>query len=390
MKKTASNLSKKGIFICLSLLLLALPLALGADTIPELNNPHRFYGLVTNAPAGITITAAIGGVDAGSLTTTTAGQYGCANGAECHQLVVYTSGAIAGDTVGFSAGSGSSISPSSYPYQPGNITQLNFNYSTSAAATSSTGGGGGGGGGAGATAATTPVTDQATINRITATIPPDWTNVRIDQVGEPESVTTTPAAAAVESVLAKVTSPESIAALQSVLNQLQSKEAVGVTVTKTLTVFKVQNKETGEELYRSQITIVLTAPDDMEDIKIIEVVLKDVAASSDDLIFPGIKPRILQKDPVLEFAAASLRKGETITFDYIVKKQLTEITSSTVAAGVEVEVPEAQPEAPAEITKAEAPPTPPEKIQPSVLIGMIIILVIVIIGLLVYKKKRKK
>jgi len=375
--------------IFIATILLAFPFV--HAQIPSLNDPHIFYGDLTGASAGVTIIATLNGATAGSLTTTAAGQYGCANGAECHQLIVYQSGATAGNTITFSAGSGSSLSPSSYPYQPGNTTRLNINYSTTAAATSSTGGGGGGGGGgAGATGATTPVTDSATISRITATIPPDWTNVRIDQVGETATVTTTPAAAAVESALQKVTSPEAIAALQSVLNQLQSKEAVGLTVTKTLAVFKVQNKETGEELYRSQIIVVFTAPEDMKDVKVIEVILKDVAASSDDLIFPGIKPRILQKDPVLEFAAASLRKGETITFDYIVKKQLTEITSSTVAAGVEVEVPEAQPEAPAEITKAEAPPTPPEKIQPSVLIGMIIILVIVIIGLLVYKKKRKK
>ncbi|HLD43123.1 MAG TPA: hypothetical protein VJB08_04010 [Candidatus Nanoarchaeia archaeon] len=376
--------------IFIATILLAFPFV--HAQIPSLNDPHIFYGDLTGASAGVTIIATLNGATAGSLTTTAAGQYGCANGAECHQLIVYQSGATAGNTITFSAGSGSSLSPSSYPYQPGNTTRLNINYSTTAAATSSTGGGGGGGGGgAGATGATTPVTDSATISRITATIPPDWTNVRIDQVGETATVTTTPAAAAVESALQKVTSPEAIAALQSVLNQLQSKEAVGVTVTKTLAVFKVQNKETGEELYRSQIIVVFTAPEDMKDVKVIEVILKDVAASSDDLIFPGIKPRILQKDPVLEFAVDVLKKGQTATFDYIVKKQLTEITSSTVAAGVAVEAPEAQPEvALPEIKKEEAPPTPPGKLQPSVLIGIIIILAIVIVGLLAYKKKRKK
>jgi len=87
--------------VCGVLALALLSWATPALAVPPI--PHAFYGTVTingpNAPVGTVVSAKINGVNAGSYTTTVAGQYG--NVATRGYLAVSCDGANDGDTITF-------------------------------------------------------------------------------------------------------------------------------------------------------------------------------------------------------------------------------------------------------------------------------------------------
>jgi hypothetical protein len=116
--------------VVLALLLCAIPVYADIPTIP-----HAFYGTLTisgsPAPVGTVVTAKVGGVECGSITTTVAGQYG-GSGAFDPKLTV--SGDIAtGATIYFYAGS--SQAAQTYAFSPGAVTQLNLTVSDTIAPT---------------------------------------------------------------------------------------------------------------------------------------------------------------------------------------------------------------------------------------------------------------
>jgi len=103
------------------LLLCAIPAY--ADT-PVL--PHAFYGTLTvggsAAPVGTVVTAKVGGVQCGSITTTVEGQYG-GSGAFDPKLTV-TGEIETGATIYFYAGG--SQADETYAFSPGAVTELNL------------------------------------------------------------------------------------------------------------------------------------------------------------------------------------------------------------------------------------------------------------------------
>jgi hypothetical protein len=116
---------KRGWLLCpliiVALLLCAIPAYADIPTIP-----HAFYGTLTisgsAAPVGTVVTAKVGGVQCGSITTTVAGQYG-GSGAVDAKLTV--SGEIAtGATINFYAGG--NVADQTYAFSPGAVTQLNL------------------------------------------------------------------------------------------------------------------------------------------------------------------------------------------------------------------------------------------------------------------------
>jgi hypothetical protein len=116
---------KRGWLLCplviLALLLCAIPAYADIPTIP-----HAFYGTLTisgsSAPVGTVVTAKVGGVQCGSITTTVAGQYG-GSGAVDAKLAV--SGDIAtGATIYFYAGG--NMAGQTYAFSAGAVTQLNL------------------------------------------------------------------------------------------------------------------------------------------------------------------------------------------------------------------------------------------------------------------------
>jgi len=116
--------------VIVALLLCAIPAYADIPTLP-----HAFYGTLTisGSPAavGTVVTAKVGGVECGSITTTVAGQYG-GSGAFDPKLTV--SGEIAtGATIYFYAGN--SQANQTYAFSPGAVTQLNLTVSDTIAPT---------------------------------------------------------------------------------------------------------------------------------------------------------------------------------------------------------------------------------------------------------------
>ena len=107
--------------IIVALLLCAIPAYADIPTMP-----HAFYGTLTingsPAPVGTVVTAKVGDVECGSITTTVAGQYG-GSGAFDEKLCV--TGEIAtGATINFYAGG--SQAAETYAFSPGAVTELNL------------------------------------------------------------------------------------------------------------------------------------------------------------------------------------------------------------------------------------------------------------------------
>jgi len=107
--------------VILALLLCAVPAYADIPTIP-----HAFYGTLTiggsPAPVGTVVTAKVGGVECGSITTTVAGQYG-GSGAFDEKLSV--SGEIeTGATIYFYADGNEA--DQTYAFSPGAVTELNL------------------------------------------------------------------------------------------------------------------------------------------------------------------------------------------------------------------------------------------------------------------------
>jgi len=109
--------------VILTLLLCTVP----AYAIPPV--PHAFYGTLTivgsPAPVGTVVTAKVGGVLYGTITTTVEGQYGSSDPLEDRLLVAPGEGDIeTGDTIYFYADG--SVAGQTYAFDPGEVTELNL------------------------------------------------------------------------------------------------------------------------------------------------------------------------------------------------------------------------------------------------------------------------
>lgn len=221
----------------------------------------------------------------------------------------------------------------------------------------------------------TPVTSESVISEVSDTLPADWVNVEVEEVGEAKTETIT--IVDIDTALSFATETDSISELQQIKNAIENQEVVKVTVSKTLHVYKASNLDTGASLYRSKVTLTLTVPRDMENVRIVEIVPKNVAQSSDDLTFSGEIPRIVQKDPIVEWFFTKLSKGETRDLSYIVNKRLTQISSTTLSVGETVE------------EVVEEPPVVEEQKEPFLFsaeawVGIMIVVFIILVGLIVY------
>ena len=110
-----------GPLLILALLLCAIPAYADTPTLP-----HAFYGTLTiggsAAPVGTVVTAKVGGVECGSITTTVAGQYG-GSGAFDAKLAV-TGDIATGATIYFYVGGNEA--GETYAFNPGTVTELNL------------------------------------------------------------------------------------------------------------------------------------------------------------------------------------------------------------------------------------------------------------------------
>jgi len=374
-------------------LLLSLPLAFAG-----IEDYTIYYGTVTlggsNLGSGNTISATIGGTAAGSTTTTTSGEYklvvslpsNASNGAAITISLATPSGY---DSV--SAITGNTYSTSNN----GKFTRLNLAFTgtaTAASAGTSEGAAGGGsaaaasGGEGGVSTPGTKVTSPAVVSKIAGSLPEGWTNIDVYQIGSTKAeAVTTSLGDIISTALKEVTEAPAVEVIRALQEAFAANEITQVIVTKAVESFQINNKDTGEIAYRSTVTLTFTAPADMEEVTIVEVIPKSVASSADALFFPGEKPKILQRDPVVEWFFESVRKGESKDLSYTVstptKLSTADISSITIAAGKEA---------------AAAPPVERKVFTKQAVVGLLIVVLIVLIGLLIYyyvehhKSKKKK
>ncbi len=346
-----------------------------------------YYGTITlsdgttssDVGVGQTLSATMDSTDAGSTTISTTGEYKLivTKVSDTTNAIVFTLSTPSGyDSVTESTGETYSTSNN------GNYVSLNLAFSgtpTTAAAPSAEAPGRRGGA---IVAPITPevltkITDLTTVSDVIGSLPEGWTNIDVYQVGTPTTETITEALTdLLTAALTHATKTEAIGVLQNVQNKLEAKEVNQISATKTLDVYKITNKDTGEIVYRTKQTITFTAPTNLKYVKIIETIPHAVVASVDELHFPGIKPEVLQKDPVLQWIFEAVKKDETKSVEYIVKKKLDKIDSKTVIIATE------------EIEKSFFPALTKQTI------GIIIIVIIVLVGLVIYyqylKKEEKK
>lgn len=182
------------------------------------------------------------------------------------------------------------------------------------------------------------VTDSKIINEISASLP-EWKNVEIYQeftiIEEIEPIE-------IEELLPYAKEREAIEIINDVQNKVSTGKLSQLTVTKRLDVYNVVNKDTEEYDYRSKITLTITSTEDLEDVKIIDVISKDAAESADDIIFYGETPKILQKDPIFEWNFKEIKKDKSKSVYYIIKKkvdiELTTIATSKAAMPEEMPI----------------------------------------------------
>lgn len=259
---------------------------------------------------------------------------------------------------------------------------------SSSAASSAAGGGGAAaasGGEAGPVAPGTKVTSPTVVSKIAGSLPAGWSNVDVYQIGSAKAEAVTASLGdVISAALKEVTEAPAVEAIKELQEAFAANEITQVIVTKTVESFQINNKDTGEIAYRSTVTLTFTAPADMQEVTIVEVIPKNVATSADLLTFPGEKPKVLQKDPVVEWFFQSVRKGESKDLSYVVStdKKLTaaDISTSTIAAGKEAAAP--------------LPPAERKIFTKQVVVGLLIVVLIVLIGLLIYyyveHRKEKK
>ena len=370
-------------------------IVLGAN-VPT--TPQAYYGAISGGAAiGMEITASIGSTEVGSYSLVKSGYYGNRSAASSDgKLIVCAageSGCTIGATITFGASSGAISTTSNYT--PGAITELDLTYTATAAAAAADSSAGTSGGSAVSTESLEEVAvDSYIINRLDKALPEGWedANLKYYQVGDAstETFTENTLAGIEEAIEQHVTDTKAVAVLQELRTGFESGEKVKATVARTLTVYKINNQDTGDAVYRSQITLIITAPRDMKNMKIVEVIPKTVVKSSDDLIFTGETPKILQKDPVVQWVIDSLKKGKSLDFSYIVKKKISSIKSYTLAGGEEETAPpkEKVVEPTGEAVKEITPPEEAKKF------GWLVAVLIVVVGLGVYfaytKKKGKE
>ncbi|MCD6398723.1 MAG: hypothetical protein J7L08_02275, partial [Candidatus Aenigmarchaeota archaeon] len=113
-------------------------------------------------------------------------------------------------------------------------------------------------------------------------------------------------------------------------------EGKSIDVKTSIETYEVKSKTTGKTTYVSKVVISFTATEDMENVEIVEVIPKSVAADISEIIFHGAQPEILQSDPIIKWSFDYVKEGETKDLSYTVKNKITEPTH-TLAASISEE-----------------------------------------------------
>lgn len=281
-----------------------------------------------------------------------------------------------------------------------------------APAAATTGGGGGGGGGGAAAPAPTPTPTPAptpeptpaptpappitTVPVTTTNVPVTETekkqevirgvtpeelgiteitasNVEVTQTGAAElTVTATPTI--IDSITQAIALEQGVKqVLEEIKNEISAQQAQAVSIQIKLEVFEVKSPETGKSTFVSKVSLTFTAPDTLQNVKIVQVIPKSVAQNVAEVIFGGGQPAVLQADPVVQWSFDSVAEGETKDLSYTVKKKLTSLEATTVAVA---SAPAVQPA-----------PTPAPAFDTTTIIIVVVVIVVVAAVAVVAKRR---
>jgi len=114
--------------------------------------------------------------------------------------------------------------------------------------------------------------------------------------------------------------------VKSLINDLSGKTSVSVE--KQIEVYKMKNKQTGKEIYKSKITIKIKN----KNTEIIEIIPKDIVEDAANITFIGPQPEILERDPIVRWVSKSIEKNK---IKYIVPAKINKINDTITLAGIE-------------------------------------------------------
>lgn len=169
-----------------------------------------------------------------------------------------------------------------------------------------------------------------------------------------------------------------------------------------LFVIKTIYANNAASVYRTRVTITITAPKDLSNVRVIELIPKSVVSKASDLIFIGERPSIVSDDPLLEWKISFLRAGESRSFTFYIKDKVEQDDFKTITI---YDQPKVEPQQPPTGSVVAGPePWPQEfpeesaeggKKRSSVLTFLMPLLVLIILaglvfaGSYVYSKKGK-
>ncbi len=220
---------------------------------------------------------------------------------------------------------------------------------SSSSSSSSSGGGGGGGGGAISTAAATTeskettTTDESTSSGgVSKAIVKELIgSLGDDLTGDASSLKVTEEShveeegkidgSLIDFASDAIVLDDKKTVLRSMKNDVDSGVSQLYGVKKIITSYKVADKESNESVFRSKAKLVITSENDLEDVNIVEVIPKKLAASAKDIVFLGDQPEVLEDDPVVYWHFDSVKKGEEKVLSYILKGKVEMLSTTTVA-----------------------------------------------------------
>lgn len=246
---------------------------------------------------------------------------------------------------------------------------------------------------------TTQITDEVMINELLTTLTAEdlglavltTSDVTVTQIGDAVTTTTLPTPSNIDKALENAVDDEAKDALNEMKTKLESTEVKEISLTTTLEVYKVRSPITNREVYRTKVTLSFTATyESMDDVNIIEIIPKATASSTDDIVFTGEQPVILQRDPVVQWLFDKIGKGETKDLSYIVKKKVNSIDSVSLGSAGKVVGEEIPEEAPSETKELPTGAGVAEKVTFD---WVAVLIVLLFLGALYYyisKEKQRK
>lgn len=236
----------------------------------------------------------------------------------------------------------------------------------------------------------TVITDTIVINDLLSSLKPsdlgvaslDPSKVDVVRIGTASAISVF-TDSTVNSALSAASEDAAKQAINEIETSITSGSSEPIQVSAKLEVYNITSKETNRTSVVSKITLTITADKDMKNVKVVEVIPKDVASSVAGVVFK-VQPVILQSDPIVQWTFDSLQKGETKDLSYTVNKKLSSISSISLAAAKASQAvqPPAQP-----VQPTQQPAKPADM---TIVFVAAAIVVILALGILFYFKAMKK